>query len=189
MFKLESQGFAEIQRLLERLPAAVSEEKTRVALHLAAQPTAERAQALCPRGAGAVGRQARKSVAVIERQLENPTPLQARALAEGRTPEQLYPQLAELREEAAGHGGKHLAEAIDVFDAEVTDGRVAVFVSYPRRFYYGHFLEWGTSRMAARPFLRPAWDSTKGEYLDDFARLAWNALRVELLGSAPSRAA
>jgi HK97 gp10 family phage protein len=34
--------------------------------------------------------------------------------------------------------------------------------------YYWRFLEFGTSRMAARPFLRPAFEAQKGKALDKF---------------------
>lgn len=33
-------------------------------------------------------------------------------------------------------------------------------------FFYAHFVEYGTSRMAAKPFMRPAFDQNKGRAVD-----------------------
>lgn len=41
-------------------------------------------------------------------------------------------------------------------------------ISYGKAQFYGQFVELGTSKMPARPFLRPAFDSTKGESADEF---------------------
>jgi hypothetical protein len=32
--------------------------------------------------------------------------------------------------------------------------------------FYGHFVEFGTPRTAAQPFMRPAWDATQDQVLD-----------------------
>ena len=45
-----------------------------------------------------------------------------------------------------------------------------VKVGPSNRAYYGRFLELGTSKMAARPFLRPAFESKSQEALDIFRR-------------------
>jgi HK97 gp10 family phage protein len=45
-----------------------------------------------------------------------------------------------------------------------------------REHFYAQFLEFGTSKYAARPFLRPAWDSTKDQVLADFSGLLWKAI-------------
>ena len=42
--------------------------------------------------------------------------------------------------------------------------------------FYAQFLEFGTSKFAARPFLRPAWDATKDQVLADFSGLLWKAI-------------
>lgn len=60
---------------------------------------------------------------------------------------------------AARRYGK-LKENIRV--TKVGQGRYAVHVG---KAFWGMFLEFGTRRMAARPFMRPAFDSSKGEVL------------------------
>lgn len=45
---------------------------------------------------------------------------------------------------------------------------------------HAHLLEFGTSKMAKRPFLRPAWDANKGRVLDIFQ----NELRIAIVKAA-----
>ncbi len=52
--------------------------------------------------------------------------------------------------------------------ASVPDGEAYVGVSWQGDAYYGRFLEFGTAKMAARPFLRPAFDARSGEALGIF---------------------
>lgn len=42
---------------------------------------------------------------------------------------------------------------------------------------HAHLIEFGTVKMAAQPFLRPAWDSTKQKVLDAISDEIWKALR------------
>lgn len=55
---------------------------------------------------------------------------------------------------------QHLADNIIVSSVKSKDGAKYVQVGPTKgdnsRFFYGKFLEWGTSKMAARPFLGPA---------------------------------
>jgi HK97 gp10 family phage protein len=46
--------------------------------------------------------------------------------------------------------------------------------------YYGAFVEFGTSKMSARPFLRPAIENTKTEVLDEFQRVAMKNIDREI---------
>lgn len=66
-----------------------------------------------------------------------------------------------------GHG-EHIADHIVIdplTDTELdrsTDfvsEQAAVLIGPERRFFYGYFLEFGTSKMSARPFMRPAVDT------------------------------
>jgi len=41
---------------------------------------------------------------------------------------------------------------------------------------HGHLLEFGTSKMAARPFLRPAWDAAKDGVLKAIGSELWTAI-------------
>ena len=44
---------------------------------------------------------------------------------------------------------------------------------------HGHFKEFGTSKQAAEPFLRPAWDIHQGELLKNVGHLLWKHLEKE----------
>lgn len=58
-------------------------------------------------------------------------------------------------------------------DKESNDKRAAYRVSYnKKKAFYGHFVENGTSKMAAQPFIRPSYDAVRKE--------AIHATRVEL---------
>lgn len=46
--------------------------------------------------------------------------------------------------------------------------RATYLVTWSKEAFYGRFLEFGTSRMAARPFLRPAYDAKKEEAVKKF---------------------
>lgn len=41
---------------------------------------------------------------------------------------------------------------------------------------HGHLVEFGTSKMPARPFLRPAWDANKRRALDTIGKEIWRAI-------------
>lgn len=159
MFRGTTSGFGEIQALLARLPERAGPAALQAALRETAQPTADMAGSLCPRSLNGVpGRRKIKG---------------------------------------------HLADNIQVFDAAPGDKAAAVVVSYPRRFFYGHFLEWGArvvrggyskvfksgkmrgkgkqvGYQPARPFLRPAWDATKGNFLPRFGAAMWARLSAAM---------
>lgn len=176
MFRGSTRGFAEARELFRAIPSRIQRETVRAALQQAAEPTAEAARGLAPRG---VGRAAKKLARQREAYLNSP--LVRQRLAEGIPLERL---LSVTKSRAGGGDTKHLADSIRVFDTAEGQGgegdTVSVAVSYPRAFFYGHFLEWGTVKMAARPFLRPAWDETKGKYLPTFGEHLWNAVRRAL---------
>jgi HK97 gp10 family phage protein len=56
-------------------------------------------------------------------------------------------------------------------------GDVEMFIgpSWPKG-AHGHLVEFGTSKMAARPFLRPAWDANKNGVLASIGRELWIAI-------------
>lgn len=39
--------------------------------------------------------------------------------------------------------------------------------------YYGHFVEFGTVKQSAQPFMRPAWESNKEKVLGDLGENLW----------------
>ena len=52
-------------------------------------------------------------------------------------------------------------------DKESQDGLAVYRVSYnKRKAFYGRFVERGTSKMAAKPFIRPAYDAKRGEAIE-----------------------
>jgi len=55
-------------------------------------------------------------------------------------------------------------------DRAETGASVVVKVGVLGRAFYGMFGEFGTSRQAARPWFRPAWDSTRGAVLTAIGR-------------------
>ena len=50
-------------------------------------------------------------------------------------------------------------------------GEVEMFVG--PTVYYGHFVEFGTVKQSAQPYMRPAWESNKGKVLDDLGENLW----------------
>lgn len=49
-------------------------------------------------------------------------------------------------------------------DKESGDGKSSYRISWNKKdAFYGRFLEFGTSKMAAKPFLRPAYDAVRGQ--------------------------
>ena len=59
-------------------------------------------------------------------------------------------------------------------------GAVEVFIGAAvgdrKKGYHAHLVEFGTSKMAAQPFLRPAWDATKDKVLASISDEIWKAL-------------
>ena len=59
----------------------------------------------------------------------------------------------------------------------VTDDAAGVEIGPDKRFFYGYFWEFGTVKLPARPFARPAFDAHQGETL----RILEERLGAELL--------
>lgn len=51
-------------------------------------------------------------------------------------------------------GGGTLRDNIEI--SEIEDGEIQVYVDQQGKAYYGYFLEYGTSKMRAQPFMGPA---------------------------------
>lgn len=76
----------------------------------------------------------------------------------------------------AGSMAKHLFQSIfkkivrdkkSIFDG-FTTGSVWVKIGWRKKAFWGMFNEFGTSKMAANPFMRPAFDTKRREALDKF---------------------
>lgn len=177
MIRAKVTGLDKARALFAALPGAVQRESVREALRQAAEPTAEAARGLAPRGDGGMDAKAFR-----RRDAWLALPSVQRAVAEVGAARVLAN--SKFKDLGKAGSGKHLADSIRVFDTEQGQGgegdTVSVAVSYPRRYFYGHFLEWGTRKMAARPFLRPAWDATKEKYLPTFGEHLWASIRRAL---------
>lgn len=55
-------------------------------------------------------------------------------------------------------------------------GDVEQFIGPSTKAPHGHLVEFGTVKMAPRPFLRPAWDANKDRVLELFAKEMWTAI-------------
>lgn len=70
-----------------------------------------------------------------------------------------------------------------------TDTEEAVGIGPSKSFFYGLFLEYGTVKMGARPFMRPAFDQGVTRAVTDLAIAMWRRLDQAVAkrrGSAPS---
>ena len=123
--KFQATGVAATTQALTDLTKRVTDETLRRRLISAAQPVADRASQLAPRGPG---------------------------------------------------GGVHLADEIVVSVVDDQHGNPAVAVGPTTGAFYGGFLEFGTVKMAARPFLRPAWDTESPKALDAMGDGIWQDL-------------
>lgn len=57
---------------------------------------------------------------------------------------------------------KHLAD--NVIISSIIDGRIDI--GFHRDFFYAQYLEWGTSKMPAQPFVEPAFIAVEGQIID-----------------------
>lgn len=72
--------------------------------------------------------------------------------------------------------GIHLRDHIIIAERETDEGFVAVDVGTDRQAPHGHLLELGTVKMAARPFLRPAFDVGQADGLVILKRRIWESV-------------
>lgn len=88
---------------------------------------------------------------------------------------------------AIGQTPPHIADHIvvsaitkdtdDLGDRRLEPNEHAVAIGPSKDFFYGYFLEFGTIKMAAKPFMRPAFDSKAGESFKVFQERIWAILR------------
>lgn len=67
----------------------------------------------------------------------------------------------------------HLADGIVSKPVKEENTTVSIAVGPERFFFYGRFVEWGTSRVPARPFMRPAWEEFKPWALEALGAALW----------------
>ncbi|MGI8380422.1 HK97-gp10 family putative phage morphogenesis protein [Priestia megaterium] len=67
----------------------------------------------------------------------------------------------ERRVPRSTYKGKHLADHVIV--SKVVNGKIKV--GFHKDFFYARFLEWGTSKMPAQPFIEPAFNAVKNKII------------------------
>ena len=58
----------------------------------------------------------------------------------------------------------------------IKTGDAQIFIGAGKGGAHAHLVEFGTSMMSARPFLRPAWDAKKHKLLKDAQKILWTIL-------------
>jgi HK97 gp10 family phage protein len=82
-----------------------------------------------------------------------------------------------------GPEAPHLADSMTISrttkieGVRLTEDEVAVAVGPAKDFYYGYFHEFGTVKMRARPFMRPAFDGQGESALQSLAQIFWTILK------------
>jgi len=74
--------------------------------------------------------------------------------------------------------GGHMVKGIKTFKPEKVDkSTIRIIIGVKPALWYGVFPEFGTSKMQARPFMRPALDNKAGEAQEAFAEHMQTALK------------
>lgn len=140
------EGLKELEDAIKELPKATGRNVIRRALTRAAQPMAAAASAIAPKGPTGTLKQ---SIVVSKvRFTKGDAGKAAYAEAMKRGASRAEAALA-AREANAAVGG----------DLEITSGLLELGPTLAA--WYAHFVEFGTVKMSAKPFMRPAWESGK----------------------------
>lgn len=150
-FKVSVEGLSDLETALNELPSALGKATVRRALTIAAKPVAERARSL----ARVVTGKLRDSVRVSSRASKSAgAAAYSMTLSEGGSKKDARLAFRAANKEAAG---------------SKSDVEIYVGATVP----YAHLVEFGTHRSRAFPFLRPAWEATKGQVLETLKPLLW----------------
>lgn len=86
-----------------------------------------------------------------------------------------------------GRSAPHLADSLVLQQQRGSmEGGPVVRIGVTRDFFYGYFVELGTSKMAARPFVRPGFHASTAPAVDHMKRAIWAALLGRGIGSGRS---
>ena len=85
--------------------------------------------------------------------------------------------IAEEAKRIAPRDSGDLAEGIHAEPGRLKQGRAVMNVGIGKKEWYGAFVEFGTEKMAAKPFLRPAFDTKKEEATEAVARVLRDAFK------------
>lgn len=160
---LRLEGARELDAVLAELPRGVASGVVRRGLKRAAAPVEAEIKSRAPELTGALKNSV--SVAVLRRRLPDAGGMAAHEVyKEYGTAEQALAALLSTRkaEKAAGRS----PTAATRFEASVV-------VSAP----HAHFVEFGTSKTEAQPFVRPAWDASWGAARDILIAHTWDEVR------------
>lgn len=143
---LKLEGLKELEDAIKELPKATGRNVIRRALTRAAAPMAAAASAIAPKGK--TGRLKQSIVVSKVRFTKGDAGKAAFAAAMKR---------GASRTEAAQ--AAHEANAAAGGDLDITSGLVELGPTLAA--WYAHFVEFGTVKMSAKPFMRPAWEGGK----------------------------
>lgn len=80
--------------------------------------------------------------------------------------------------------GQHLLDNIRVTKARMEDGVKTIKIGIDKAdcspYFYGKFLEWGTSKMPAHPFIEPGFNASKAEAVRAMTDILKNEMRLNL---------
>lgn len=111
-------------------------------------------------------------------------PVVVQALTEAAEPMRADMQRNAPRSKDAPHVQENIiiAEATSLEGVRVSDTEAAIAIGPAKKrgrvdFFYSLFIEFGTIKMPARPFVRPAWDGGVSKALASIGELFWAAVR------------
>jgi HK97 gp10 family phage protein len=141
---VSTSGFRDLERALAELPKATARNVLRRTLTKAGEPIAEKARQLVP---------------VDSAQLKNSIAVSAKVKNKVGNAEYSAAMRAGLGKAAAAQAMRDARRGAGGSFAEMYVGPAA------RAGFYGHLVEFGTSKMPAQPFMRPAWDAMQNTAL------------------------
>lgn len=161
----EVQGLKELEQALLEIGQAASAKALFPALMAAGLPIQKEAEKLAPISDAPHYRYKKVKAAKVAKTgnkiVDKYNRLQAVAAVKGKK-ERILVQPGNLRKNISRKrlkGKKY---------ADITNGDAFVGVSWRGNAFYGRFIEFGTSKYPAKPFLRPAFDAKKEEALTIF---------------------
>ena len=154
-FKIELRGFNELAKALRELPEKISRQVLDKALKEAAKPTLATARQFAPIAAS---KTLRVNPGLLRRSITIKSFKVKGSLNRGVTIGVRKPSRTRVRQQRIARRILKVA------------GRASLAASFNDP-YYWYFLEKGTSKMAARPFLRPAFNRHHVQFLNDLKNI------------------
>lgn len=143
-------GFAEVQRALSKLPTVIGEKVLVGATRAAAQVIAIEARQNAPEDSGLL----KKSIGVAKAKAKDTKPGHIKFYVVPKSKVQGTAKVS-----VNGQKGK---------------------MRYKLHSWYAHFVEFGTSKMPAKPFLRPAFENSAASSVDAFQKYALKRVDIEI---------